>query len=126
MNRCGSKRAMRGLRMKTIYGELAMRAAMRILRATTLACVLFEATASVDVSNILNEERKKQVIALGRLGWSLLQIHRAAGIRRETAAAYLKEAFPFGFRAAGTQIKTGHKGDRRLWRGVGGQHNRSG
>jgi transposase len=40
----------------------------------------------------LNEEKKQQVIALGRLGWSSRQIQRATGIRRETAAAYLKEA----------------------------------
>jgi transposase len=44
------------------------------------------------VSNVLNEEKKQQVIALGRLGWSSRQIQRATGIRRETAAAYLKEA----------------------------------
>jgi transposase len=46
----------------------------------------------VDVSNVLNEEKKQQVIALGRLGWSLRQIQRATGIRRETAAGYLKSA----------------------------------
>ena len=46
----------------------------------------------VDVSNVLNEEKKQQVIALGRLGWSLRQIQRATGIRRETAARYLKSA----------------------------------
>jgi transposase len=40
----------------------------------------------------LNEEKKQQVIALGRLGWSLRQIERATGVRRETAAAYLKVA----------------------------------
>jgi len=40
----------------------------------------------------LNEEKKQQVIALGRLGWSSRQIQRATGVRRETAAAYLKEA----------------------------------
>jgi transposase len=44
------------------------------------------------VSNVLNEEKKQQVIALGRLGWSSRQIQKATGIRRETAAAYLKEA----------------------------------
>ena len=44
------------------------------------------------MSNVLNEEKKQQVIALGRLGWSSRQIQRATGIRRETAAAYLKEA----------------------------------
>jgi len=42
------------------------------------------------VSNVLNEEQ--QVIALGRLGWSLRRIERAAHIRRETVAAYLRAA----------------------------------
>jgi transposase len=45
-----------------------------------------------DVSNVLNEEKKQQVIALGRLGWSLRRIQRNTGVRRETAAAYLKAA----------------------------------
>jgi len=47
---------------------------------------------SFDVSNVLNEEKKKQVIALGQLGWSLRQIEKATGIRRETAAGYLRAA----------------------------------
>jgi len=41
------------------------------------------------VSNVLSEEKKQQVIALGRLGWSLRRIERAAHIRRETVGAYL-------------------------------------
>jgi transposase len=44
------------------------------------------------VSNVLSEEKKQQVIALGRLGWSLRRIERETGIRRETISAYLKEA----------------------------------
>ena len=44
------------------------------------------------MSNVLNEEKKHQVIALGRLGWSLRRIERETGIRRETISAYLKEA----------------------------------
>jgi hypothetical protein len=44
------------------------------------------------VSNVLSEEKKQQVIALGRLGWSLRRIERAAHIRRETAGAYLRGA----------------------------------
>jgi transposase len=40
----------------------------------------------------LNEEKKQQVIALGRLGWSLRRIQRNTGVRRETAAVYLKSA----------------------------------
>jgi transposase len=42
--------------------------------------------------NVLSEEKKQQVIALGRLGWSLRHIQRATRIRRETAAGYLKAA----------------------------------
>jgi len=44
------------------------------------------------VSNVLSEENKHQVIALGRLGWSLRRIQRATGVRRETAATYLRAA----------------------------------
>ena len=44
------------------------------------------------VSNVLNEEQKQQVIALGRLKWSLRRIQRETGIRRETISSYLKEA----------------------------------
>ena len=40
----------------------------------------------------MNEEKKQQVIAFGRLGWSLRRIQRNTGVRRETAAAYLKAA----------------------------------
>jgi transposase len=42
--------------------------------------------------NVLSEEKKQQVIALGRLGWSLRRIQQATQIRRETAATYLKAA----------------------------------
>jgi transposase len=48
----------------------------------------------------LNEEKKQQVIALGRLGWSLRRIQRDTGVRRETAAAYLK-ATGIAFRPPG-------------------------
>jgi len=44
------------------------------------------------VSNVLNEEKKKQVIALGQLGWALRRIEEATGVRRETASGYLKAA----------------------------------
>ena len=40
----------------------------------------------------MSEEKKQQVIALGRLGWSLRRIQQATRIRRETAASYLKAA----------------------------------
>ena len=44
------------------------------------------------MSNVLNEEERNQIIALGRLGWSLHRIEKATGIRRETAGRYLKAA----------------------------------
>jgi transposase len=44
------------------------------------------------VSNVLKEEHKQQVIALGRLGWSLRRIQKETGIRRETVSTYLKAA----------------------------------
>ncbi len=44
------------------------------------------------MSNVLNEEKKKQVIALGQLGWALRRIEEATGVRRETATGYLKAA----------------------------------
>ena len=42
--------------------------------------------------NALSEEKKQQVLALGRLGWLLRRIEQAVHIRRETAATYLKAA----------------------------------
>jgi hypothetical protein len=44
------------------------------------------------MSNVLNEEKKLQVVALGRLGWPLRRIEQETGVRRETAGAYLKAA----------------------------------
>src|SRR6266576_1010016 len=44
------------------------------------------------MSNVLSEEKQQQVIALGRLGWSLRRIERETGVRRETAGGYLRAA----------------------------------
>jgi hypothetical protein len=44
------------------------------------------------MSNVLSEEKKQQVLALGRLGWPLRRIEEATGVRRETAGGYLKAA----------------------------------
>jgi hypothetical protein len=52
------------------------------------------------MSNVLNEAKKQQVIALGRLGWPLRSIEQETGMRRETAGAYLKAA-GIGVRPAG-------------------------
>ncbi len=42
--------------------------------------------------NVLDEEKKHQVVTLGRLGWSLRRIEEITKVRRETASAYLKAA----------------------------------
>jgi transposase len=44
------------------------------------------------VSNVLSEDKRQQVIALGRLGWSLRRIEAAVHIRRETIGGYLRAA----------------------------------
>ena len=49
------------------------------------------------MSNVLSDEKMKQVIALGQLSWPLRRIEKATGVRRETATGYLK--------AAGTAIR---------------------
>jgi transposase len=44
------------------------------------------------MANVLDENKKDQVIVLGRLGWSLRRIEQETSVRRETASAYLKAA----------------------------------
>jgi len=44
------------------------------------------------MGNVLEKAKQEQVIALGRLGWSLRRIEAATGIRRETASGYLRSA----------------------------------
>jgi transposase len=44
------------------------------------------------MSNVLTEQQQHDIRALGRLGWSLRQIERHTGIRRETISDYLKAA----------------------------------
>jgi transposase len=44
------------------------------------------------MTNILSDDKRRQVLALGRLGWTLRRIEQATGVRRETASAYLKAA----------------------------------
>jgi len=40
----------------------------------------------------LSDDKQKQVIALGQLGWTLRRIEKQTGVRRETAAGYLRSA----------------------------------
>jgi hypothetical protein len=44
------------------------------------------------MGNVLEKAKQEQVIALGRLGWSLRRIEAATGVRRETASGYLRSA----------------------------------
>ncbi len=42
------------------------------------------------MSNVLADDKHDQIVALGRLGWSLRRIERTTGVRRETISGYLK------------------------------------
>lgn len=44
------------------------------------------------MGNVLSQEKREQVIALGRLGWPLRRIEEATGVRRETVGVYLRKA----------------------------------
>jgi transposase len=44
------------------------------------------------MGNVLDTRTQQQVIALGRLGWTLRRIERETGVRRETVSDYLKAA----------------------------------
>src|SRR5262245_42813543 len=44
------------------------------------------------MSNVLADDKHHQIVALGRLGWSLRRIQKATGVRRETISGYLKAA----------------------------------
>lgn len=44
------------------------------------------------MANVLSDEKKQQVLALGRLEWPLRRIEEAAGVRRETSSAYVRAA----------------------------------
>src|SRR5437867_724740 len=60
------------------------------------------------MANVLSDEKKQQVVALGRLGWSLRRIEEATGVRRETASGYLKVA-GIAVRGPGRWGRTGPK-----------------
>lgn len=45
-----------------------------------------------DVSNVLSEQKRQQVIVLGQLGWSLRRIEATVHIRREMISSYLRAA----------------------------------
>ena len=58
------------------------------------------------MSNVLDDHKQQQVLALGRLGWALRRIEASTGVRRETASDYLK--------AAGIPVR-GRGGRPRVW-----------
>ena len=74
------------------------------------------------MGNVLSKEKREQVIALGRLGWSLRRIEQATGVRRETAGDYLRSAgialrSPGGWgrkppAKAATSVTTGSEGSK--------------
>jgi hypothetical protein len=44
------------------------------------------------MSNVLDDTTQQQILALGRLGWTLSRIQQTTGVRRETISGYLKAA----------------------------------
>jgi hypothetical protein len=68
------------------------------------------------VSNVLNEQTKQQVIALGRLGWSLRRIQKATGVRQERSRKMEGITVPasdpaeFGTLGSGTASRSRHGG----------------
>jgi transposase len=44
------------------------------------------------MSNVLDHEKQQQILALGRLGWTVSRIAEATAVRRETATRYLRAA----------------------------------
>ena len=44
------------------------------------------------MSNVLDHEQQQQILALGRLGWTVSRIATATGVRRETVTRYVRAA----------------------------------
>jgi hypothetical protein len=67
------------------------------------------------MSNVLDDTTQQQILALGRLGWSLRRIEQALALRRETISGYLKAAAIAARPRPAERInaKTGHCGQRR-------------
>src|SRR5262245_35560258 len=69
------------------------------------------------MANVLSAEKRQQVIALGRLGWSVRRIEEATGVRRETASADLQQAgVPVRPRRAAAKTGQSRRGVDRLGR----------
>src|SRR5476649_95708 len=79
------------------------------------------------MANVLDDAKRQQIVALGRLGWSLRRIERETGVRRETASAYLRAAGVAVRRSgggplSGRQNRPPRRGVHRLWHGKTGHH----
>jgi len=61
------------------------------------------------MANVLNNEKKQQILALAQLGWSLRRIQQATRVRRETISTYLKAAGVGSVAAGGWGRQTGSK-----------------
>jgi hypothetical protein len=58
------------------------------------------------MSNVLDDKKQQQILALGRLGWTLRRIERAVAVRRETVSGYLKAAgIPVGGRGRPSEAR---------------------
>ena len=44
------------------------------------------------MSHVLDDEKQRQILTLGQLGWTLRRIEAATGVRRETVGGYLRAA----------------------------------
>ena len=68
-----------------------------------------EGLPSIDVSNVLSEEKRQQVIALGRLGWPLRRI------QQEMLAAAGEGAILAGQAEPHRECSMAVNGDRVAW-----------
>src|SRR6266567_3725357 len=71
--------------------------------------------------NVLKDEKKQQIITLGRLGWSLRKIQEATRVRRETISTYLKAAGVGVWPPGGWGRQTGSKPAIEVTTGFGAQ-----
>ncbi len=75
------------------------------------------------MANVLNEEKKQQVLALGRLGWSLRRIQQATRCPSGNRKRISESGGDCGASAqwlGAVRAKTGQRSDHRLWRGKTG------
>ena len=69
------------------------------------------------MGNVLEQDKQQQVLALGRLGWTLTRIGHATGVHRVTAGEYLRRDSRARTRAArrsGSKTDNFRRGVHRL------------